>query len=478
MRSTYPMKLIGACLLLCGLSINVSAQYFDNYSNNLPDASASFQTKEVLATDVDNDGDIDIILANEFQRNVVLLNNGQGVFTEGQVGIPANEEHDSEGITVGDFNQDGLNDIVFVSEDDFEHEYYWNNGNGTYNTPPIFLPYTVCRTVLAHDFNSDGVDDLILGNNGQNMMLINNGAGDFANETFERIPFFEDATQDIDIADVNGDGKIDMFVANENGNHLLINNGFDVFIDETANKLPQGLVMDSRSMLFGDVDGDGDQDIFLCNVAFADGADARNRLFLNDGQGNFSDVSANNLPAYTEQTVDAVFTDFNNDGSPDIIVTNVLGIPMGAYVNNGNGKFNDVTNVVLGNLAVEAFGIAAADFNNDGFEDLYIGNREGKDVLMLRNPAVLSSEELPIVALSVRPNPVRSTVQIQGEWTEAPKDVMVFDTQGRRVINITNADLNGDNLSFEMPQSVADGVYTIRIQTKKSIGTAKIVLLR
>lgn len=479
MRLVLPVKLYGAFALFCILSINLSAQYYDDSSGNLPDVGASLQTKNVMAADIDKDGDIDIILANEFQRNVVLLNNGLGVFSEGQVGIPPTEEHDSEGITMGDFNQDGLDDLVFVSEDDFEHEYYWNNGNGTFNVPPIFLPFTVCRTVLAHDFNSDGADDLILGNDGQNMMLINNGLGDFANETFERIPFSEDATQDIDVADIDGDGDTDIFVSNENGNQILVNNGADVYINETASRLPQGVQMDTRSMSFADVDMDGDQDIFLCNVAFSPGVDAKNRLYLNNGQGVFTDATDNKLPAYTEQTLDAVFTDFDFDGDPDLIVANVLGIAMGAYVNNGQGTFTDITSAVLGsNLVVESFGITAADFDGDGFEDLYIGNRDGKDKLLIRNPSVLSNRNISIKPLVVHPNPVRSTVFVEGDWSSVPRDVMITDTKGQRIINITQIELNGTALQFDLPNSLTSGVYLLRVSDGATIGLTQLVVIR
>jgi hypothetical protein len=479
MRSVNPVRLFIALLLTCVFANDIAAQYFDDLSSNIPDATTNFQTKAVLAVDFDKDGDMDIVLANEFQNNIILINDGQGIFTVGQVGIPATEEHDSEGITIGDFNQDGLIDLVFVSEDDFQHEYYWNSGEGTFNTPPIFLPFTVCRSVLAHDFNGDGIDDLILGNNGQNMMLINDGTGELINETFERIPFYEDLTQDIDISDVDGDGDIDIFVANEDENHLLINNGSNVYFDETATRLPQSTPMDSRSVLFNDVDMDGDEDIFLCNVAFTVGADARNRLFLNNGEGIFTDATDSNLPDYTEQTVDAVFMDFDFDGDDDIIVANVLGIAMGAYVNNGQGKFTDISNVVFGaDLIVEAFGITAADFDGDGYEDLYISNIDGKDKLLIRNPLVLSNRSIITQALKLSPNPVQSTVTVQGDWTYVPRDIMIFDTQGRRIMKITDGLTDGNTLHFDLPSTLKNGIYFLEIRMESGIGVARLVVLR
>jgi len=106
MRSATTQRLLW--VLLCLLPNMITAQYYIDASNNLPDDPSSFQSKDILAVDIDNDGDIDVVLANEFQNNVVLLNNGQGVFSQGGAGIPPTEEHDSEAITVADFNGDGL----------------------------------------------------------------------------------------------------------------------------------------------------------------------------------------------------------------------------------------------------------------------------------------------------------------------------------------------------------------------------------
>ena len=84
---------------------------------------------------------------------------------------------------------------------------------------------------------------------------------------------------------------------NEDGNKLLINDGNGVFSDESSIRLPQGLNIETRKVAFGDVDGDEDLDAFLSNVMFIPGKDRQNRLFINDGNGNFSDSTAN-PPSY------------------------------------------------------------------------------------------------------------------------------------------------------------------------------------
>jgi len=479
MRPATIQKFLGALILLCIIPHLLSAQYYIDASENLPDDATSFQTKDVLTTDIDDDGDMDIILANEFQNNVVLVNNGMGMFSQAGQGIPINQEHDSEAITVADFNGDGMTDLIFVSEDDFEHEYYWNAGSATFTRPPLFLPFTECRAVVAEDFNGDNIPDVMLGNNGQNMMLINDGAGEFINETFDRIPFLEDKTQDIKSKDLDGDGDMDLFVANEDGNRLLINNGSGVFSDESSSRLPQNLNIDSRTVLLEDVDMDDDIDVFLCNVEFSPGKDPKNRLFLNDGQGNFSDFTEAYLPIYTDQSLDAVFTDFDFDGDPDLIVANVLGIPLYAYTNNGLGKFSEATTAIFGSLiTVEAFGIVKADFNGDDFEDVYICNRDGKDLLLLRDPTVLSNENLQQLEAQIYPNPVQSTFSLEGDLGNEDWTFQIVSLDGKASYPLQTISDQTNQKTFKLPTHLANGVYWFHAQSETQVGTFRLVVMK
>lgn len=481
MRSATQHLLISMLIFVSVLSTNtLFSQYYIDASANLPDNGASSQSKDLLVIDIDTDGDMDVILANEFQNNVILINDGQGVFSRGNVGIPVTEEHDSEAIAVGDFSQDGSIDIVFVSEDDFEHEYYWNNGNGTFETPPLFLPLTNCRAALAEDFNNDGVADLMLGNNGFNMMLINNGQGEFINESFDRLPFIEDLTQDLAANDVDGDGDLDIFVANEDGNRLLINNGAGIFSDASAARLPQGLNIDSRTVLFEDVDMDNDLDIYLCNVEFSPGKDAKNRLFLNDSNGFFTDVTEAYLPAIHDQSLDATFTDFDFDGDQDLLVANVLGIPVFAYSNDGTGKFADVTSVVFNSstVVIEAFGMAKADFNNDGFEDIYICNQDGKDKLLLRNPDVVSTDEIVIPNARIFPNPPTNFFYLEGNFDQPNLTYTLSDLSGTFNSTLRAVEIDHSRLRFSLPANLSSGIYFLTISNKKEKQSLPIFLSR
>lgn len=478
MRSAATQKYLSVFLLIFFYSGILSAQLFADMSSNLPDDDASFQTKDVFAADIDGDNDLDIILANEFQNNIILLNNGLGVFTRGDVGIPANEEHDSECLAMADFNMDGFEDLIFVSEDDFEHEYYWSSGMGGFITPPLFLPLTSCRAIIAKDFNGDNIPDLMLGNSGQNVMMINDGMGVFDNQTLDRIPFIEDQTQDLAMGDLDGDGDEDIVVANEDGNQLLINDGSGVFQNEAAARFPNNLNLNSRAVLLEDVDNDNDLDVFLCNVQFASGDDPKNRLFLNDGTGHFTDVSEAFLPAYTKQSVDAIFIDFDLDGDADLIINNVLGIPMEAYANNGNGDFEDVSSTVLGaEYAVEAFGIVSGDFNGDNLEDIYVCNQAGKDILLFRNPNINAVNELPLIQAKVFPNPVNEIFQLEAELGTTQWTFSIVDITGQHVLSIKPTSHHAKGASFSKPLSLSKGLYILEGVSKDNKLIASLVMV-
>ena len=367
----------------------ITALYTDA-SDNLPELGARKTSMDVKGVDIDQDGDLDIVLANEFQPNSILINNGKGMFTDESEQRLPHVIHDSEDVAMADFNGDGLVDLVFCSEDDKVHEYYLNKGKGFFEVAPYKLPDSEANAVITLDLNNDKKPDLVLGNNGQNTVLINKGDGTFNIEN-NRIPNANKVTQDVAAADIDNDGDLDLFEANEDGNTLLSNNGKGFFTDISKTHLPNDLNIESRKASFADVDNDGDLDLFLSNVQFRQGKDIQNRLYINDGKGHFMNETDKRIPKDTDHTIDAIFEDVNKDGFKDIIVANVFGGSIKIYINNGKGEFKDDSESILGKKYLrDALGVIAADLNGDGKKDLYIcdrfnPNQNKKDLLLFGN---------------------------------------------------------------------------------------------
>jgi pimeloyl-ACP methyl ester carboxylesterase len=366
-----------------------SKPLYQDMSSQLPDDGAKTAAMDVVAVDIDNDKDLDIILANEFEANTLLINDGKGNFTNESTKRLPQEIHDSEDIAVADFNGDGLPDIVFCSEDDKVHEYYWNTGNGYFKAAPYTLPASEANCVKAFDCNKDGKPDLIFGNNGLSVILINKGNGDFEKNE-KRLPAISRITQDIAIADIDNDKDPDIILANENGNLVYINNGKGYFTDATDAYLPQGVAMESRKIAVADADKDGDPDLFFANVTFQQQKPAQNRLYLNNGKGKFTDVTATQLPADNDNTIDAIFEDVDDNGTMDIVLGNVFGGAVKIYTNDGKANFTENTQAILGKLHYrDALGLIAADLNGDGTKELYVCDRynrnsDRKDLLLVK----------------------------------------------------------------------------------------------
>lgn len=370
--------------------------YSDVTGTNLPTGLLNGLSMDAGVADFDGDGDPDIVIANEFRPNILLLNDGAGRFSDGSSRLPA-ANRDSEDVGIADFDGDGDLDIVVVSEDDRTNELYFNDGTGRFTDEGARLPVEgTTNGVVVADVNGDGFPDILFANNGQDAVIINDGAGNFADETAERLPRSADVTQDLELGDVDGDGDPDLIVANEGANALYINDGTGRFSDESAARIPQrDGGEETREADFGDADGDGDLDLLFANVAaFVAGADPRNRLLINDGNGFFADETSSRLPAASVSSFDGDFADVDGDGDLDIVTANAdVDLSVGriadsrsrAYLNDGNGVFTDASEEVFGAGATgTGLDLQFADFDGDGRPDFYLASRGTADRLLLR----------------------------------------------------------------------------------------------
>ncbi len=389
-------------------------------------------TIEIDAGDVDGDGDLDFVTANVHrEQNRIYINNGEGYFTDETLNADGSANRlsvDSDitaDVEFGDVDGDGDLDLFFANtelEEGAQNKLFLNNGNGYFNDVtadrlPALKDFS--RDAIFLDIDKDGDLDILVANSiflgsqvgGQfNRILINNGAGYFTDETFDadgnplRLPEDIGSTRDIAGADVDDDGDIDLLVANRsisNQNRLFLNDSTGYFTDATGEQLPLD-VQSSRDADFGDVDGDGDFDAYICNAS-KDGA--QNRLWVNDGSGNFSDQSLNpdgsafRIPAQTEISKDADFGDVDGDGDLDIVLANcryengVIPTETGQqnriFINSGTGYFVDETLYPDGSgrrfnpVKDNSYDVEFFDAENDGDLDILVANRTQQNRLLI-----------------------------------------------------------------------------------------------
>jgi hypothetical protein len=182
-------------------------------------------------------------------------------------------------------------------------------------------------------------------------------------------------------ADVNGDGQLDLFVPRrDRPSQLWINDGHGHFRDEAALRGAAQAGPSPTGASFVDYDNDGHPDLFV----FGDGG---NRLFHNDGTGRFNDVTAGSGLESTNNATSAAWADYDGDGRLDVFVTDyghcgahgidesfVYGTGR-LFHNDGNGHFSDVTRLLGPGTTIGAgFQSAWIDLEGNGRPDLYLGN--------------------------------------------------------------------------------------------------------
>ncbi|MEM9665028.1 MAG: VCBS repeat-containing protein [Bacteroidota bacterium] len=359
--------------------VNVTAQRVPSNLLNGP-------TMDVEWTDAEGDGDLDLFVAVEFGLNRLLLWNGTQ-FVHQPDAFPA-LAYDSEDIALGDFDRDGDVDVVFVSEDNPTNEYYLNDGAGAFTPAPSGFPVGgESNAVIAHDFDADGDLDLLVGNNGQDELLLNNGAGVFEVMTETHLPPRDDVTQDVEAGDIDGDGDLDLIIANEDANGLLLNDGTGRFTD-VSDRLPARANEEvTREADFGDVDGDGDLDLYFANFGSPSTnatSDLQDRLLLNDGAGTYTDAT-NRLPSLAQRNIDVDMLDVDGDGDLDLLVATFA--PSNGprvFLNDGTATFTEATNEVFDvGALVGSFACIDLEYAEvDGRRLLHVTNYFGEDLLL------------------------------------------------------------------------------------------------
>jgi len=422
--------------------------YFVHSNSTFPVSVTGINSMDVETADVDNDGDLDMVIAGEYQRNLLFFNDGTGNFSEDPArlfpeknlvdGFPG---EDSEDIVFADFDQDNDLDILFVSEDTDFHELLVNDGTGLFTFITYEFPTSVGNAVAVLDLNADTYPDVIVGNNGQNEVYINNQDLTFTAEN-NRWPVNTEGTQDLKLIDLDDDGDMDIVEGIDLGsNNILINtNGF---FTEENNRLPNtGLTIETRKITLGDANDDGFDDIYVSTVNFTGSADMQNRLYLNDGNGFFSDATATHLPTSAQQTLDAFFMDYDQDDDLDIVTVDFMnpsGTNYHAFENDGTGVYSENTTVLPTFGLQRGISIHSADFNADTYNDLYFGNFQETDDLLLFDPAALSSEVFDLsVDFITYPNPTDGIVIISSVYPvdESGLSLQLHDVRGRLVQEI------------------------------------------
>ena len=374
------MKIAVLMFILFQLPLSIHLE--DVSETHLPQADLAKNSMDVVARDLDGDVDLDLVIACEFCPNMILINDGTGKMTNESTTRLPQKRHDSEDIAAEDFDGDGDIDLVFVSEDDQVNEYYINNGKGIFEDASDRFPVLgTTNAVMAVDVDKDGDKDLVLGNAGQDFLLLNDGKGNWTDVTAVQFPTDVDVSQDVKAFDADGDGDWDLVFGNEDIGKIYVNDGKGRF-SLLASALPAVVAtVETRKVEVEDVDKDGDADLLFCNVAFREGRSRQNLLLLNDGKGMFRNATASHYKGDNDfMSLDAQFFDFNNDGWKDLVVANGFGGRL-QYFENKRGTFSELTGAGLPHISGDIISLLYYQgAPKEAF--LYLGFFRGKDRLL------------------------------------------------------------------------------------------------
>jgi hypothetical protein len=311
--------------------------------------------------DYDNDGDLDLYLANYGGANKLLRNDG-GAFVDVTAG-PLGDTGNGQGVAWGDVDNDGDLDL-YLANSAGANKLFRNDGGGT------FVDVTAGplgdtgngHGVAWGDYDNDGDLDLYLANRGgANRLFRNEGGGTFVDVTSGPLGDTGDA-RGVAWGDFDGDGDPDLYLVNQGTANKLFRNDGGSFVDATYG--PLGDAGDGFGAAWGDYDNDGDLDLYLANYGSA------NKLLRNDGGGLFVDVTGGLPLGDTGNGEGVAWGDYDNDGDLDLYLTNAFA-PNKLFRNDGGGTFVDATTTPLNDLDI-GVGTGWGDYDNDGDLDLYV----------------------------------------------------------------------------------------------------------
>lgn len=316
------------------------------------------------------------------------------------------------GVGIGDFNSDGLPDIVFTSTQG-ANKLYINRGDFKFTdvSAESGISATGMSTgVLVGDFNEDGLDDIMLCNrHGRNQVLLNTGTGSFTDATVALGLDAVDETTMALMVDFDMDGDLDLYILNMGSarrhgylpkgtcDRLYRNDGSGKWTDVTAeygiSDYGYGL-----GIVAGDIDNDGAPEIFIGN----DFEVRDYLLFFENGQ--FVDKGKTKLRHMSQFTMGTDIADLDNDGLPEIFSVDMLpadhyrrstqvgGMSIyGPFFDslqrvkntlhwNRGGIFSEIA-FMTGTAATDwSWAALIADFDNDGLNDIYVANGTKRDI--------------------------------------------------------------------------------------------------
>lgn len=302
--------------------------------------------------------------------------------------------HSGVAIVVADMNGDTFDDIVRLQNGvDLWVEYQNADGSYQAALVEEDVGDGSQWTMAVADVNNDGRCEIMTGDYSIQKIWMTEDVEGFKNVygTGTLLPDGGFFSQGSNFADINNDGWLDAFHCNDNGEsgiwlndgtgNLLRDQVIDMSIDGSSGEPASG----NYGSVWSDIDHDGDLDLYIakCRQGVDDPEDPRriNTLWINDGENNFTESAVEHGLASGWQSWTSELQDIDNDGDFDVFLTN-HDHAAELFINDGNGFFTDITETSGIDLGITPIQAAFKDFDNDGWVDLLV---TGSDFEFYRN---------------------------------------------------------------------------------------------
>ena len=372
------LAFLSATVCLAG---SADAQTFTERSDLLPSDGSNISSAVLGASsaDINGDGRIDI-----YQSDRLYVNMGESGFVDAYEQSGLDQGEAAFGAIFGDYDNDGLLDVFFedlIAPSNLFRQLAPGSFLLADSRTGVDTEDVPIQGSIWLDYNNDGRLDLFVGGDGATDVLFRNVTG----STFENANQFlgleiERGVYGAAAADFDRDGDLDIYVAAcrpsnpEVSRNMLWRNDNGTFVEANLGVDDTG---DSWGTVWLDFDNDGWMDLFVVNSASGQSQSGYNSLFWNDRQGGFADVggSAGVAGGEADYGYNVAAADFDNDGWTDLYVVNSNNQPDLLYRNLGGTRFDDVFEA--SGVGDGTYGFTVGDYDDDGYVDIFHGTAEG-----------------------------------------------------------------------------------------------------
>ena len=413
--------------------------------------SKAIEPQSVVAADIDEDGDMDVLSASKEDDKIAWYENMNGLGTEWVQNVMSSGANSARDVSTIDIDNDGDLDVLSASYNDGKIAWYENlDGLGDFSGQQLITTNAnLATSVLGADLDGDGDNDVLFCSGSQPGKIgwIENtdGIGTFG--PLQVVSALVNRPRSVSAADIDGDGDNDIIVASSEDDKIAWYENTDgqgnfgqQIIVSTESDFPM-------SVFAVDIDGDNDIDILSGSYGFPD--DKILMWFENtDGQGTFD---ANEIQTSSGGWVRSAYAeDIDGDGDMDVVATLSSTI---AYFENldGQGNFGEQYNI---SWAGEATSVFASDINGDGRMDVISAAAEINEIAWYENTDVLGTERSVKTQFILYPVPTTDILHINSKSEILL--IEVYNQLGQLILSNKN-----DNMIDLTPLN--SGLYYVKI---------------